>query len=501
MTTRRLGLTLLAPALALVLGSPLAASVYSDFDPLNDDPAMAPEVPLGVDATVTVQGAVTPGDVDAYAVTLATGDVLSASVIGIGGLPAALDTPYLRLGVLGEAPSASVLVESTDASSDNLTDSAGAGLRFTASNPSIVYVVVTGMADSFYDGSHDEDGPYALVMSRVAARPSPSGDGDPTNDDPPGADPLGLAPGAAVRIHGALRSGLPTDVDFFSVLLAAGDVLVAQTAPLGNLFDIPDTALGIVTADRTSYAWNDDAGSDAPASNEHGSRVRFQAAAPGVYFVAVVYYEDDEFVGFDGANSTEAAGDYVLTVSRVAEDAPVDLDSDPGNDVRSGADALAPGAGGAAVLVGELVSGGPPSDVDYFSVELAVGDVVSATVAAMEPGLDSPDTRLALFDPSGTLVVEDTDASLSETVDPAIRARVQTAGTYTLAVAANDDTTYDGSGTASGRYSLTVGVQPDLPPGPVTLDSDPTNDLQAGADEAPAGLGGTLVRAELVPGF
>jgi len=111
------------------------------------------------------------------------------------------------------------------------------------------------------------------------------------------------------------------DVDFFSIRLEEGEIIMAATTPLTELFTEPDTILGLFDKDGFLLALNDDAGSSNPGDDEdsRGSKIEYQAPESATYYIGVTGYDDFDFDGMadESDNSTPhiEVGMYGLTTS------------------------------------------------------------------------------------------------------------------------------------------------------------------------------------------
>ena len=112
----------------------------------------------------------------------------------------------------------------------------------------------------------------------------------------------GAEPSAYVGSFSLTRN----DADFVGLgALVAGDVITAVTTPLeDDVFETPDTILGVFNAAGVRLAFNDDAGAG------FGSAIRFRVPSAGDYFLAVSGLGDALFQGLHDED-----GSYVFTVS------------------------------------------------------------------------------------------------------------------------------------------------------------------------------------------
>ena len=329
----------------------------------------------------------------------------------------------------------------------------------------------------------------AMLVVAVFAAPAAALDTDPLNDSQATADPLPLLlPGTAVSNPASLAAP-DNDVDFFSVPLAVGEVLLGMTTPITNLpdvFDTPDTMASVLSGGVQQTFSDDDGADELPDASNRGSLFRFQPPATGLFHIGVTGFDDFEFDGAGGAFSHTETGDYILTAGRVnpAVLGGGFLDTDPTNDTMAGADLMPLVGGTALVAVNEL-----NEDVDFYQLTLLQGQILSAMTAPLD-GLpdhfDFPDTMLALFDSAGTLLVDNDDAgdsggsdvfpdldsdnpTESDIFGSGLRALIPADGTYFLGVTGFGDDAFIGDHTESGRYALLVGLEPVPEPGSLAL--------------------------------
>jgi len=236
-----------------------------------------------------------------------------------------------------------------------------------------------------------------------------------------------------------------------------------MTTPLSNFFDTPDTMLGIFDPGGTLRAFNDDGGDSNTSDSQFGSTIRLFAQRGGVYNIKTTGFGDPNFVG-----DHSEAGDYAVTWAVIPQSGG-DFNDSPLNDDAAHADPLGIGVNQAAVA---RVSLGDPNggDVDFFSVTLKAGQVLSAETAALDdPNFTTPDTMLAVFDTDGSTILVDNDDAGSH--DPnngqfsdfssSLRFVAPADGTYFLAATGFGDDDFVGSHSESGEYGLTVSVVPE----------------------------------------
>jgi hypothetical protein len=321
-------------------------------------------------------------------------------------------------------------------------------------------------------------------------------DNEPLNNSQLTADSLPqLLPGKAISNLAGL-GGAGSDIDYFQTPLAAGEVLLGMVTPLAGLptsFTPPDT---IVSVFDDTGAWtfdeDDDASELIDISQGYGSLFRFLSPSSAAYRIGVSGSYDYEFDGAASGGEHAESGAYVLTAGRVNPALPGGgfADTDPGNQTAAGADAIPLVPGTALVAVAELTSG----DVDFFHLHLKAGDVLSTLTAPLNDlgaTFDQPNTRLGLFDSSGTnLLVANEDAGGFASIvifDPdtgevvtspdlasdfpfsedrfggfgsALRAYIPADGDYYLAVTGAFDDGFAGSHQEIGAYALLVGLAP-----------------------------------------
>jgi len=307
----------------------LAASASADFTEFEDQPFLAPggaEVdPLSgaepvpwdggdfltafPDGVKLVRGNLDANDVDAYAVSLTSGDLLLAALFDADS-GSRLD---LVLGTFTGGATPALALDDDD----------GRGFHprvgWVAGATGTVQVGVSGFGDSAFDGSHGEApgalAPYELVLAVTrdpAARqesdldPGPQG----SNDQLAIAD---LLPPAGASVGARLDAG---DVDYFAIDLEEGDRLLLSVFDLraGPLAfaggERNDPVLGIFdpTGTLVDSALDDDAG---PAFLPNRS-FTVPAGQGGRWTVAVSGFGDSAFDGSHG----EAPFDYRLVVAR-----------------------------------------------------------------------------------------------------------------------------------------------------------------------------------------
>lgn len=260
--------------------------------------------------------------------------------------------------------------------------------------------------------------------------------------------------------------------------IPAGNILFGMTTPIGGLpdnFDTPDTLMGtFFTSDvdpgGTSFpplTLNDDSEADnnTPAGDAFSSLFRLEAPVTDNYTVGVT--GTGNF--FDGAPHSEQ-GDYFLTVGHID---PSSLggdfaDTDGTNETLSGADVLSLGVNEAQVAVNTLSSGG--GDVDFYSVNLTAGDVLSVMTAPLDDlpfSFGFPDTLIVFFDDQGNILFDDDEAGgpfsdFTGFLGPhdgqgsGLHFLAPNTGTFYFAITAYDDQDAVGDHDDFGDYGLLV---------------------------------------------
>jgi hypothetical protein len=215
----------------------------------------------------------------------------------------------------------------------------------------------------------------------------------PAAAEPP--EPVALAPGAngVAVAEGALEA---VDVDAYSITLNVGDRLFAA------LFDAQDgafldTRLGLFQG---ALLVQDDDGGDGFLS-----RLAFEATSGGSYELRVSGFRDQDYTGAH-AEGVAAAAPYRLVVGVASTYA----NESESNDAAGAEDALPAGGGLVRGTLGAL-------DVDRFSLPLAAGAGVAASLFQLDPATGAPlpgggafdDTRLGLFAGGAAPNAEDDD--------------------------------------------------------------------------------------------
>jgi len=148
------------------------------FDFVETEPNNTPgtAMPLRVPPTGALvgYGALTPGDVDYYALTVSPGEVVSAMTIPLQSLPTDFSGPDTLLSVRNSV--GTVITQNDDGGTDAIdwgqtSQALGSVVRFYAAGSGTLYLAVSGYAGA-------QSGDYALMVSRA---PTPSLPGCPAD--------------------------------------------------------------------------------------------------------------------------------------------------------------------------------------------------------------------------------------------------------------------------------------------------------------------------------
>ena len=246
------------------------------------------------------------------------------------------------------------------------------------------------------------------------------------------AQAFGVAfPERVVLVRGQLDGG---DVDYYAVELQAGELLLAGVLGSGER---DDSLLGVfLPASGSPDAIDDDSGA------RFFSRLAVPVPAAGSVRVAVSGFGDAAFAGAH-QEATGGLVPYGLVLAVAADPASrQEGDLVPGpqgaNDSPATADGLPPGG---ALVRGTLEA----NDVDFFSLELEVGDRLTAALFDLAPAsLTSPagernDAILRLFDPTGAPFPAGSDDDAGPGFLPHASVDVDQAGTWTVALSGFGD--------------------------------------------------------------
>ena len=240
-------------------------------------------------------------------------------------------------------------------------------------------------------------------------------------------------PGRAKLIRGTLDA---RDVDAYAFSLASGQLLLAA------LFETAagernDTVLGVFTGTTPPAVTSDD---DAGAG--FLSRLALPIASSGTRRIAVTGFGDTNWNGTH-AEAPSALVPYDLVVAAVSNPAP--LQETEGNNTLATANPL-PSEG---VIGGTLGA----SDVDYFKIDLEVGDRLAVSVFDLATGTFTPangerrDAVLGLFTPAGALAAGGTndDGGPGFMSNILFTVPAGQAGTWKVALTGFGDTAFTGA--------------------------------------------------------
>ncbi|MEM7413430.1 MAG: hypothetical protein AAF430_24575 [Myxococcota bacterium] len=255
---------------------------------------------------VLVRGHLDAGDIDAYAVSLTSGDLLLATLFDANS-GAFLD-PVLGVFSGGALPALS------------LDDDGGPGfgnqLGHLAGGTGVFELGVSGFGDAAFDGTHDEAlqalAPYELVLSvaRDGALPL---EHDLTGADNDVAARANLLAGNGGLVRATLAAN---DVDYYAIELEEGDRLFASVYDLRDSgFDFgagerPDPVVGLW--DPNGVAPSSSADDDAARALLPARTFTVPPGGGGRWTVAVSGFGD---TAFDGTHD-EGPFDYVFSLVR-----------------------------------------------------------------------------------------------------------------------------------------------------------------------------------------
>lgn len=145
------------------------------------------------------------------------------------------------------------------------------------------------------------------------------------------AEADGILRGPAIWIGVGVMELTAGDMDYFSIPLEKGEILITYTIPLKTLFTVPDTILGLFDTNGDLLALNDNAGSS-DSGNHHtvkGSKIEYKTPAEATYYIGITGYDDFDFDGnSDGIKQTTGfdsphvqTGAYALSVAVMPEPA------------------------------------------------------------------------------------------------------------------------------------------------------------------------------------
>lgn len=216
-----------------------------------------------------------------------------------------------------------------------------------------------------------------------------------------------------------------TDSDFWSVTLSAGEFITveafgarldqatwdaAANAPRVTIYDTDGTTPLLVQDDET-LNWNSDQDTDVEL---------FRAPAAGTYYI-----------GIDVANALNTGGDYLVTITNVTVQAPLQFEQElegvsGTNDTDATAEPIVPGT-----IYGFHVD----DEADFYSFDVAAPSVVTFEMRAHRNGVWGTDTyydpEITLYDPTVTQLFNNDDSFY---YDSSIEYLITTPGTYFIEV-------------------------------------------------------------------
>jgi hypothetical protein len=356
-----------------------AGTVQQDRFEPNDGLANATLIGSGTYTDLEIS---TPNDIDVFAVELESGDALSAA-IDFSHFTGDLD--LLLLGPDG------TLRQISDSETD------GEEISYVAGQSGTYYLVVVG-----FQGATNG---YDLRVEIPNGQPDPSpGEREP-NDDFDEATPI--QPGTISDLQ--ISEG---DIDVYAIQLNRSEVLSASINFTNAQGDLD---LFLFNPNQTVRAFS--------ATTNDTETVTTVADETGTYYLVVA--------GYQGATNS-----YNLTTT-VTTGSPPPAPDDPNepNDGFANATSIQPGEySGLSITTG---------DIDFYAVNLSVGDVVEAEINFSQA---EGDLDLLFVDPNGNIAAFSVTATDNENVS-SIAAE---SGTYYLVVL--------GFGNASASYNLSLNV-------------------------------------------
>jgi hypothetical protein len=379
-------------------------------------------------------------DVDLYRIDVNAGQVLTA----VTSLPpdGAPINGYPTLEVF-DATGAAVVTNDYWNAANSATN-----ITYQFSAAGTYYVGVSGypyydpnVAGSAYAAG---TGDYQLNLTLITPTTDAAGDTIATAQ----ATNLGPAAGtfsATAQIGDGLYRN--NDVDLYRIDVNAGQVVTALTS-------LPAGGTSMATELRLFDATGHELLSNFYSSNYPYSRLQYQFASAGTYYVGVsgaynLYY--DPTTG--GSGNPGSLGDYHLDLTLLTPTA------DAAGDTIATAQATnlgpAPGTFNAIATIGDGLY--PLGDVDLYRVDVNAGQVLTAVTSLPAGGTPLNATVLKLFDPAGNpLWVALYGGNSSERLDYVFT----TGGTYYLGVSGQQsyNPNHGGSGIseATGDYQLNL---------------------------------------------
>jgi hypothetical protein len=275
-----------------------------------------------------------------------------------------------------------------------------------------------------------------LIPLLLAASSAWAQDPNEPNDSLSEATPLACPAAIDVEID-PLR-----DVDFYELSVSPGDIVTIDI-DADEFGSTLDSVLGIFDAFGTLRDTSDD--STGPGETDSlDSFLLTTGSGGGALFIAVSAFSD---FGFDGTDAG-STGFYSLIV---ACESPVPDGSEPNNSLADATPVSLPFEANRTIA--------PVADVDVFEISIEVGNLVTIDVDAAELG-STLDPVLGVLDPDGEILQDSYDDPAPGepvTLDPFLMFVARRSGPYFVAVSANDDGDFNGSGaSSSGDYTLQI---------------------------------------------
>lgn len=291
-------------------------------------------------------------------------------------------------------------------------------------------------------------------------------DTEPLNDTPSSGDVLFAGPVPITDSRLNIAGLTPGDRDFFNFFSLTGEVVVGVTTPLASFGDAPDTLMQFwdPAAGAPVGPVSDDAGADNSGFSVRGSAIRARMPQSGNWSFGVTGFPN---FGFAGAHAE--AGPYAVTMARFSVNAPPgsgNFADVAGNNVISGAAPLNLFGSGSVVSATAMLDPAAP-DVDFYSVDLLAGDILTAITAPLGADFSSPDTLLGVFDAGGSLLLVNDDAGsdfapggAGPTRGSVVRFLAPASGRYYLGVTGFPDNAFTGGHGEVGMYGLAASIVP-----------------------------------------
>jgi hypothetical protein len=284
--------TLCLTAIALAAATQAASAgetrgKFRDTEPSNNSINTAPTINLSqIGRCFSFRATLTNSDVDIFRFDAGPESqviFITTPIDGTGANP--LSTPDTVAALLSNA--GTVVASNDDAGSSFPGVNRGSVVRYDIQAAGTYFFRVTPLANA-------STGEYIVTVAGTFGLNADFGESFPDNNDTPAnADILDLGIGGTLSGNCDLNNS--ADADYYAVDMSRGDILVASTTPQITAFASPDTVINILNTDGvTTLAFSDDDDSATfPSIFSRASTVRFEAPAPGRYYVRVA--------GFAGA--------------------------------------------------------------------------------------------------------------------------------------------------------------------------------------------------------